>query len=276
MVLSVGISSCPNDTFIFDAMLHNKIDTEGLSFNLKIADIEELNKLAFNHELDITKLSFFAYAYLIKNYVLLNSGSALGNKNGPLLISKQKIYKDEIDYLKIAIPGKYTTANLLLSIAYPNAKNKIQYLFSDIEEVVLSNEADAGLIIHENRFTYKEKGLKKILDLGEYWENLTELPIPLGGIVVKRNIDLDVQQKVDRILKRSIEFALKNPRSCIDFMKKYAQEMKEDIMYKHVKLYVNDYTINLDEKGRKAINELYKRAEKLKIIDKIDLPIFVE
>ncbi|NPA67069.1 MAG: 1,4-dihydroxy-6-naphthoate synthase, partial [Chlorobi bacterium] len=213
MKLTLGFSTCPNDTFIFDAAVHHKIDTEGVEFELFLGDVEELNRKAFDAEIDITKLSYHAYAYAAENYVLLNSGSALGRNNGPLLISKKKIYPDEVDDLKIAIPGKYTTANLLLGIAYPYAKNKIPYLFSDIEDAVVDEEVDAGLIIHENRFTYEAKGLKKIKDLGEYWETLTGKPIPLGGIVINRRHPKDLQLKISNIIKRSIEYAYENPQS---------------------------------------------------------------
>ena len=276
MKLKLGFSTCPNDTFIFDAMVHGRIDTEGLEFDLVLADVEELNKAAFENEIDITKLSYHAYAYVAKNYVLLNSGSALGNNNGPLLISKRKIYPDEVKHVSIAIPGKYTTANLLLSIAYPDAKNKKEYLFSDIEEAVLSNEIDAGLIIHENRFTYAERGLKKIVDLGEFWEIKSALPIPLGGIVVNRRLPLDVQQKVDRVLRRSLEFAYKNPNAALPFIKQFAQEMDEEVMYKHIKLYVNDYSLDLGEKGKLAIKKLYKTAKDLNVIPEMPDDIFLE
>lgn len=276
MKLKLGFSTCPNDTFIFDAMVHGRIDTEGLEFDLVLADVEELNKAAFENEIDITKLSYHAYAYVAKNYVLLNSGSALGNNNGPLLISKRKIYPDEVKHVSIAIPGKYTTANLLLSIAYPDAKNKKEYLFSDIEEAVLSNEIDAGLIIHENRFTYAERGLKKIVDLGEFWETKTALPIPLGGIVVNRRLPLDVQQKVDRVLRLSLEFASKNPNAALPFIKQFAQEMDEEVMYKHIKLYVNDYSLDLGEKGKLAIKKLYETAKDLNVIPEMPEDIFLE
>ena len=203
MDLTLGFSTCPNDTFIFDAMVNGRIDTEGLRFQLHLSDVEELNQLAFSSALDITKVSYHAFAYLSDAYQLLTAGSALGFGNGPLLISKHKIYPDELDGLKIAIPGKYTTANLLLSIAYPNLRQKMEYLFSDIEEVILSGEADAGVIIHENRFTYQAKGLKKVVDLGEFWEHETGLPIPLGGIIIKRSLPREISLKVNRVLGRS-------------------------------------------------------------------------
>ena len=275
MKLTLGFSTCPNDTFIFDAMVHNRIDTEGLEFELVLADVEELNKAAFEHQIDITKLSYHAYAYIANNYVLLDSGSALGNNNGPLLISKHKIYPDELNDVSIAIPGKNTTANLLLSIAYPNAKNKKEYLFSDIEEAVLSNEIDAGLIIHENRFTYAERGLKKIIDLGEFWENKTKLPIPLGGIVVNRKLPIEIQQKVNRVLRQSLDYAYENPMASLPFIKQYAQEMNEEVMHKHIGLYVNEYSLHLGEIGKKAISELYKTATDLKLIPEITKNIFL-
>jgi 1,4-dihydroxy-6-naphthoate synthase len=234
--LTLGFSPCPNDTFIFDAMIHGRIDTEGIEFNNIIADVEELNHLALRGEIDITKLSYHAFATVADSYLLLDSGSALGYKNGPLLISKHKIYPDEVNDLRIAIPGVNTTANLLLSIAYPNVREKKPYLFSLIEEVVLSEEMDAGLIIHENRFTYQKKGLKKIVDLGESWENITGMPIPLGGIVVNRKLDRAVQMKINRIMKKSVEYAFEHPKETWPFVKQHAQAMEDSVMESHIKL----------------------------------------
>lgn len=276
MNLTLGFSTCPNDTFIFDAMVHGRIDTEGLEFSLIMADVEELNNHAFNGNLDITKLSYCAYASLVDSYILLNSGSALGYKNGPLLISRHKIYPDEISDLKIAIPGKNTTANLLLSIAYPNVKQKKEYLFSLIEEIVLSGEMDAGLIIHESRFTYQKKGLKKIIDLGEHWESITGMPIPLGGIVVNRKLPVEVQRKVNRVMKRSVEFAFEHPKESYPFVKQYAQEMDDSVMESHINLYVNEFTRDLGITGRKAIEALYGKASENGIIPIIRKDIFVE
>ncbi len=276
MKLKLGFSTCPNDTFIFDAMVHHKIDTEGLEFDVLLADVEELNKTAFENTMDITKLSYHAYAYVSDNYLLLDSGSALGKNNGPLLVSKHKIYPDEIDDLNIAIPGKYTTANLLLSIAYPKALYKKEYLFSDIEEVILSNEVDAGLIIHENRFTYEKKGLLKIVDLGEFWEKKTRMAIPLGGIVINKNINKDIQQKVNRVVRKSIEYAYANPDSPLSFIKKYAQEMNESVMKKHIELYVNNYTLDLGKEGKEAIKVLYKEAKGTNGFPELSKQIFLE
>ena len=273
--ISLGFSTCPNDTFIFDAMVHHKIDTEGLKFDVVLGDVEELNKKALNNELDVTKISYHAYSKIADNYLLLDSGSALGYKNGPLLISKRKIYPDELNDVKTAIPGLNTTANLLLGIAFPDAKNKKEYLFSEIEDVVHSNEVDAGLIIHENRFTYEKKGLKKIIDLGEYWEKETGLPIPLGGIAVNRNLNYELQLKINRVLKRSVDFAFENPKSAYPFIKQYAQEMDEEVMYKHIELYVNDFTKDLGKEGKKAIEILYKKAISLGVLPGMNKQIFL-
>ena len=259
MRLSLGFSSCPNDTFIFDAMVHHKIDTEGLEFEVCYADIEKLNKWAFNRKLDITKLSYNAFTNCIDDYVLLDSGSALGNNCGPLLIKKPENILTSKS--RIAIPGKYTTANMLLSIALPKNKNKVELLFSKIENYVLNNKVDAGLIIHENRFTYEDKGLEKVIDLGDFWESKTGLPIPLGGIVIKRNITLEIQQKVERVLRKSVEYALKNPNSSADYVSCHAQEMEKEVTDAHIDLYVNKYSISLGEEGRKAVKLLFQKAD---------------
>jgi len=268
-VYTIGISPCPNDTFIFEAMLHNKVETHGLKFELIMADVEELNNMALQNELDITKISYNAFSKVWERYVLLNSGSALGKGNGPLLISKYKIYPDEIDNLKIAIPGINTTANMLLTIAYPNAKNKSEYLFSDIEEVILSGECDAGLIIHENRFTYEEKGLKKILDLGAFWEEKTKSPIPLGGIAIKRTIESKIQKQINEAIRNSILFAYENKNDVMPFIRQHAQEMNEEVILQHIDLYVNNYSIDMGTDGRKAIELFYKEIAK---IQKLEIP----
>lgn len=279
MKLTLGFSPCPNDTFIFDALIHHKIDTEGLEFEVSFDDVETLNQKVFRAELDISKISFHAYAYAIENYLLLNSGSALGFGVGPLLISKKSefsIKNIELQNLKVAIPGKYTTANFLLGLALPKLTNKVLSTFSDIEGMLLREEVDLGLIIHENRFTYQEKGLHKIIDLGEFWEKKTNNPIPLGGIVINRKIDLETQRKVDRVLRKSVEYAFAHPQSGIDFIKSHAQEMDEAVMYKHIELYVNKYSINLGKEGRKAIQTLFDQALELKIIPAITYNLFLD
>lgn len=266
MKLTIGYSPCPNDCFIFDALIHGKIDTEGLQFEVLLEDVETLNKKALKGELDITKLSYHAFAYVLENYILLRSGSALGFNCGPLLIQDaRRTMKDLNSNSKIAIPGKLTTANLLLSIAYPNLTNKVEYLFSDIENAVLSGEVDAGLIIHENRFTYQDRGLKKIMDLGEFWDSLIHAPIPLGGIVIKRNLSNDLQQKVNRLIKKSVGYAFENPESSMAYVKEHAQEMSVEVMKKHIALYVNDFSIDLGETGINAVQLLFNKAKELNL-----------
>ena len=260
MKLILGFSTCPNDTFIFDALVHHKIDTEGLEFEVVFADVEQLNKWALHGKLDITKLSYNAFTHCVNDYVLLDSGSALGNNCGPLLIKKRNTILTAKS--KIAIPGEYTTANMLLSIAFPEHQNKVETLFSDIENDILEGKVDAGLIIHENRFTYQEKGLKKVKDLGEFWEEETGFPIPLGGIVIKRNLPLAVQQKTERVLKKSVEYAFSHPNSSVDYIQSHAQEMEKEVLDAHIALYVNDYTISLGDKGRKAIECLFEKSGK--------------
>ena len=276
MKLKLGFSTCPNDTYIFDAIVNKRINLEGISFEIVLADVEELNTIAFKLIPDVTKLSFHAYAHVSDYYKILNTGSALGYKNGPLLISKKKIYPDEVNDLVIAVPGKYTTANLLLGIAYPDVKKKKEYLFSDIEDVVLSGETDAGLIIHESRFTYSRKGLKKIMDLGEYWEEKTHLPIPLGGIMIRRDLPEEIGKKVNHILKTSLSYAEEHPLDSSDYIKKHAQSVEDEVIRKHINLYVNEFTIDLAEKGKDAIKELFKRAEHSGLIPEVNRDIFQE
>jgi 1,4-dihydroxy-6-naphthoate synthase len=274
MKLSLGFSPCPNDTFIFDALIHQKIDTEGLTFEVIFDDVETLNQKAFNAHLDITKLSYHAYAYAINNYVLLNAGSALGFGVGPLLIAKDPQNLDNKELL-VGIPGKYTTANFLLSLAFPHLQNKKELVFSDIEQQLLNNQLDLGLIIHENRFTYQDKGLHKIIDLGEYWEQETNCAIPLGGIVMKRSLPKEIQHKVDRLIKKSVEYAFANPKSALPFIKQHAQEMDEKVMYQHIDLYVNKFSLDLGVEGKKAINTLFDKALAHQIIPAIAQDIFL-
>lgn len=278
MKLTIGFSPCPNDTFIFDALIHHKIDTEGLEFEVFYDDVETLNQKAFRGELDITKLSYHAFAYAADKYILLDAGSALGFGVGPLLISKLGFSISDLEKdasLKIGIPGKYTTANFLLSLAFPNSVNKQELVFSDIENAVLDGRVDIGLIIHENRFTYQDKGLHKVIDLGDYWEKRTGCAIPLGGIVANRNLPVDVQHKINRILKRSVEFAFANPKSGLEYIRSHAQEMSEEVMYKHIDLYVNKFSVDLGVEGKKAVKLLFDTALEKGIIPSISENLFL-
>ncbi|MGK6352614.1 1,4-dihydroxy-6-naphthoate synthase [Parapedobacter sp. DT-150] len=286
MKLSLGFSPCPNDTFIFDALIHHKIDTEGLTFDVHYEDVETLNRKAFGGELDITKLSYHAYAYAVDRYVLLNAGSALGFGVGPLLICKRPALAGQLSddgrwsadagQLTVGIPGKYTTANFLLGLAFPALKNKQEMLFSDIEQALLDGRIDLGLIIHENRFTYQHKGLYKVIDLGDYWEKTTRSPIPLGGIVAKRQLPDAVKHRIDRVIRRSVEYAFANPKSGIDFIRSHAQEMSEEVMYQHIELYVNQFSVSLGDEGRDAIRTLFDNAWKLQLIPETTNELFLD
>lgn len=261
MVLTLGFSPCPNDTFIFDAMINGKVDTRGLKFDYVMEDVETLNNWAAEGKLDVTKLSYNAFLHTVDTYALLHSGSALGKGVGPLLIAKQPIDLSTAKELRIAIPGINTTANLLLSLALPAAKNKTEVLFSEIEAAVLDGQFDAGLIIHESRFTYQQKGLVKLIDLGDWWEQEMNAAIPLGGIVVRRSFDKELAATIDGIIKDSLAYAWEHYPALTPFITENAQEMEESVMRQHIELYVNDYTTDLGLEGRHAINTLFTKAK---------------
>lgn len=287
MQLSLGFSPCPNDTFIFDALVHQKIDTKGLSFDVQYHDVETLNQKAFRRELDVTKLSYHAFAYAVEDYELLDAGSALGFGVGPLLICKDPALAQELQQytgallpehlrdLRIGIPGKFTTANFLLGLAFPLLQNKAEMVFSDIENALLLRDIDLGLIIHENRFTYAAKGLHKVIDLGDYWEKTTHCPIPLGGIVVRRDLPQDVKIQINELVHDSVAFAFENPKSGLDYIRMHAQEMEEAVMYQHIELYVNAYSQHLGVEGRNAIQAMFDRAAQLQLIPATNQQLFL-
>jgi 1,4-dihydroxy-6-naphthoate synthase len=275
MEITIGFSPCPNDTFIFGALATGKIDTEGLQFKVVLDDVEALNKKAAQAELAVTKLSYHAFAYLTDQYALLHAGSALGNNCGPLLVAKKTLTPDEINQAKIAIPGQRTTANFLLGLAFPNAVHKTPVLFSDIENKVVSGEYDAGLIIHENRFTYQQKGLVKLMDLGEYWESTTQMPIPLGGIVVRRDIPLPIQIKINDLIRKSVEYAYQHTDEIMPYIRQYAQAMEDKVMQSHIDLYVNQYSIDLGPKGRDAVKKMFTLALEKHIIPPYNNNFFI-
>ena len=276
MKLTLGFSPCPNDTFIFDALVNKKIDTEGLEFDVVLEDVETLNQWSFEGKLDITKLSFPAFFQNLDKYVLLNSGAALGKGVGPILISKSEVGsgKSEVENSTIALPGENTTANLLFSFAYPDANKKIFMRFDKIEDFVLNDssqvsppvaqdvEGALGVIIHENRFTYQQKGLHKVTDLGEYWEEKMNTPIPLGGIAIKRSIDKKISLQIEKLIRKSIEFAFSNYPLITGYVKQHSQEMSEDVMRQHIDLYVNDFSIALGDEGKRAISVLFETYKK--------------
>ncbi len=265
MNFTLGFSPCPNDTFIFDALVNHKIDTEGLSFDVVLEDVQTLNQWATAGKLAISKISYGVLPLVIDQYVLLNSGGALGMGVGPLLITNpRKVNKTQtanhqlqtsVAEMKIAIPGENTTAHLLFSLAFPEAKNKVFMVFHEIEEAVLSGRVDAGVIIHENRFTYRQKGLEKLMDLGAFWEETIKVPIPLGGIVIKRSINTALQKKVDRLIRKSLDYAFSNYPTISSYVQQHAREMDKSVMRQHIDLYVNNYSLELVEDGKKAVEK---------------------
>ena len=259
-IIQIGFSPCPNDTFIFDALVNNKIDTGNLQFEPVLEDVQTLNQWAIEGKLAVTKLSYGVLPLVLPQYNLLNSGSALGRGVGPLLIANNAAGITNLEEQLIAIPGENTTAHLLFSLAYPKAKSKIFLRYDEIENFVLAGKG-LGVIIHENRFTYAEKGLIKITDLGDYWENTTGNPIPLGGIVVKKSMPIPIQKLIESLIKKSIEFAFSNYPQLNDYIRSNAQEMSEDVMRKHIDLYVNNYSLDLGEEGKAAVQKLMEVFE---------------
>lgn len=260
MKLTLGFSPCPNDTFIFDALVNGLIPSQGLDFEVVLEDVETLNRWAAEGRLDVTKLSFSALLPLTDTYALLRAGAALGRGVGPLLVAKEAIPLPEISPKKIAIPGKQTTANLLFSLAFPDAQDKTEVLFSDVADGILSGKFDAGLMIHEGRFTYEKQGLVKLLDLGEWWEQTVGAPIPLGGIAIKRKYGKEVYQKVNTLIAQSLAYAWRRYPELSDFITQNAQEMEEDVMRSHINLYVNDFSSDLGLEGEKALAVLAQKA----------------
>lgn len=275
MKLSLGFSPCPNDTFIFDALVNGRIDTGDFEFNVVMDDVESLNKMARQGELDITKISFHAYAYVSSVYQILNAGAALGKGCGPLLISKDPIPANKIKYCVVGIPGRLTTANLLFSLAFPDAMTKKELLFSQIEQELLDDRIDAGVIIHENRFTYEQKGLHKIMDLGAFWEENFGVAVPLGGIAIKRSIPAGIAAQIDALLRKSVEYAFNNPDHSAGFVAEHAQEMDPGVIQQHIGLYVNEHSIDLGEEGRAAIEKMYREAAAIGLTREVMHPLFV-
>ena len=257
MKLSIGFSPCPNDTFIFDALVNKKIDTGDLEFDVILEDVETLNRMALQEKLDISKISYGVLPRVIPNYRVLDAGGALGKGVGPILVSAKPIETADVPNLSIALPGINTTAHMLFNLAFPQAMKKVYMKFSDIENAVLSGEVNLGVLIHENRFTYEQKGLHKVIDLGEYWEYNTECPIPLGGIVMHRQYDIQLMKVVDNLIRESLQYSRKQYPVLSEYVKSNSQEMEEDVMRKHIELYVNDYSLDLGEDGKKAIEILY-------------------
>lgn len=272
--LSLGYSPCPNDTFIFYALVHEKVKGK-VGFSETLRDVENLNRMALRGELDVTKVSFNAFGHLRDDYCLLRSGSALGRGCGPLIVAKNRIRDKDLARKTIAIPGKMTTAYLLLQLFDPDIKNIVDMPFDRIMNAVSLGTVDAGLIIHEGRFTYPDYGLSELVDLGQWWEGETGLPVPLGGIVAKRELGADVINEVDSLLKESIEYAFANRDMTRTYVREHAQEMDDEVIEQHIGLYVNDYTLDIGD-GAAAIDELIKRAEKLNLFPHSEKPLLCD
>ncbi|MET0242630.1 MAG: 1,4-dihydroxy-6-naphthoate synthase [Flavitalea sp.] len=279
MKLTLGFSPCPNDTFIFDALVNKKIDTKGLEFDVVLEDVQTLNEWAKAGKLDVSKISYGALPLFLEEYIVLNAGGALGKGVGPLLIASSNTDKSAVNAATIAIPGENTTAHLLFSLAYPAAKNKRFMKFNAIENFVLDHKQEEqdhlGVIIHENRFTYQQRGLTKIVDLGDYWEQQTGFPIPLGGIIIKRKFEEPVRQLINDLIRESIEYAFSNKETLAPYVKEHSQEMEESVMRQHIDLYVNEYSLDLGTDGKAAVNKFLDIYSGLKQIGPVDVPVFV-
>jgi 1,4-dihydroxy-6-naphthoate synthase len=272
--LTLGFSPCPNDTFMFYPLVHGLVNTAGLCFNERLEDVETLNQLALQGALDVSKVSFHALGHIRDEYALLRSGSALGRGCGPLLVAADDINLSDLRGKVIAVPGRYTTALLLLRLLNPSLENFLVMPFNEVMDAVLTGQADAGLIIHESRFTYQGFGLHKLVDLGEWWEAETGLPIPLGGIVAKRSLGIEVITAIERALRSGVELARTNPALAAEYIREHSQEMSAEVCAAHIDLYVNDFSAELGEEGEQAIRELMRRAEQAGIIPPSDMYLF--
>ena len=259
MRLTLGFSPCPNDTFIFHALVDGLVRIPGVEFDVRLEDVETLNQLAMRGELDVTKVSYGAVPYLLERYSLLRSGGALGRGCGPLLVAREERPIESLR--RVAIPGRFTTAYLLLRLFAPDLPTAEERVYSDIMPSVERGEVEAGLIIHESRFTFRDHGLVQLVDLGEWWESETGAPIPLGGILARRDLGPDLVGQIDRAIRASVEHAFAHPADSEVFIRANAQEMDPAVMRQHIDLYVNEFSIDLGEEGDRAIEELRRRTE---------------
>lgn len=273
--LTLGFSPCPNDTFMFYPLVHGLVDTGGYSFNERLEDVETLNRLAVKGVLDVTKVSYAALGHFREQYALLRAGSALGRGCGPLLVAKESIDPAGLQCKTIAIPGRYTTAHLLMRLYNPALENFLEMPFHEVMDAVTTGRADAGVIIHESRFTYQGFGLHQLVDLGGWWETETGLPIPLGGIVAKRSLGTETIRIIEQALTAAVEYARTNPRAAAGYIREHAQEMNEQVCAAHIGLYVNDFSQQLGVEGEQAITELLRRAEQAGIIPASKTPLFI-
>lgn len=276
ITLTLGYSPCPNDTFIFNALVHSLVPCEGIFFIERLEDVETLNRLAMEEALDLTKISYHALGHLRDRYVLLHSGGALGRGCGPLVVSQQPTTMDQLRNQTILIPGELTTAHLLLQL-YGGGFSKVKSLpFDQIIPALARKEAAAGVIIHESRFTYQQLGLHQVLDLGQWWEQLTGLPIPLGGILARRSLSHEVIEKIDSALRASVIYAQQHPQAAMNYIRSHAQELADSVTLDHIHLYVNEFSVHLGDEGIAAVQQLLSRAQQQGIIPHCELPLFSE
>lgn len=276
MRIRLGFSTCPNDTFMFFALAHGHIDTGEIEYDLYLDDILHLNQMAISGSLDMVKISYNTYGKVLHAYQLLDAGSALGHNCGPLLIAKRPYSKEELvrENFAIAIPGFNTTANLLLSYYAPSLLNRHEMIFHEVMPAILDGKMAAGVIIHENRFTYQKHGLVCIQDLGEYWENQTQLPIPLGAIVAKKELGSETIAQLQNHMRESIAYAFGNPEATLEYVRTHAQEMEEEVMKSHIDLYVNAYSLSLGKQGRKAVKKVLEVGEFMGLYDTGTVEVF--
>ncbi len=273
--LTLGYSTCPNDTFIFYALAHNLIERRGLKFKIELADVETLNRQARAGVFDISKLSFAAIGHLLDTYGVLRSGSALGRGCGPLVVARPGFNLNQIDSKKIAVPGIWTTACMLLGLYFSRKPDVVPMLFDLIMPAVERGDLDFGVIIHEGRFTYKNYGLICLLDLGKWWEEKTSLPIPLGGIAIRRDIAPETARSVETAIRESALYGFKHRTETDGYVKKYAGEMSSAVIRRHIDLYVNDFTVEIGEQGKEAIEALFEMARHRGILPESKMPVFV-
>jgi 1,4-dihydroxy-6-naphthoate synthase len=274
--LTIGYSPCPNDTFIFYALVHGKVPVPGIEFREQLADVETLNRMALKSSLDITKISFHALGHLREQYALLRSGSALGRGCGPLIVAKPGTTLKDIKKGTIAVPGKLTTAYLLLRLYDPSTTDLAVMAFDRIMEAVKNGAVPAGLIIHESRFTYPLYQLDKLLDLGEWWETHSGLPIPLGGILGRRSLGREVLLSIEAGIRESLHYANAHPDEVLAYCKRHSQEMDETVMKNHIDLYVNDFSLDLGQEGLSAVRRLFDEAETSGIFPRSDKQLLAE
>lgn len=253
--LRLAISPCPNDTFMFDAIVNKRIDLEGYTFDVEYHDIEQLNERVLSGEAEVSKCSTALLSVVGERYRLLDSGSALGRGNGPLLVRRKG---DTTPIRRVAVPGLYTTANALVGRLFPEIKERVPMLFSEIAKAVEAAEFDAGVLIHEGRFVYERRNLELVADLGLEWERRVGLPLPLGSIIITRSLGEEVARDVERLIRRSIEYAFAHPELSREFIKSHAQELEDEVIDKHISLFVNDFSLTLGDEGRRAVEELVK------------------